>query len=73
VAGCIDKTSSAELSEAINSMFRWYKQAQVCYAVLEDFTPLAKLVCETEAEVAQEILKAEEHMATARWFGRGWT
>jgi hypothetical protein len=54
-------------------MFRWYKQAQVCYAVLEDFTPLAKLVCETEAEVAQEILKAEEHMATARWFGRGWT
>ncbi len=22
---CIDKTSSAELSEAINSMFRWYR------------------------------------------------
>jgi hypothetical protein len=27
---CIDKTSSAELSEAINSMFRWYKMAEVC-------------------------------------------
>lgn len=27
---CIDKTSSAELSEAINSMFRWYECAQVC-------------------------------------------
>jgi hypothetical protein len=24
---CIDKTSSAELSEAINSMFRWYRDA----------------------------------------------
>ena len=33
---CIDKRSSAELSEAINSMFRWYRDAQVCYAYLND-------------------------------------
>ncbi|KAI0199480.1 hypothetical protein F4808DRAFT_461801 [Astrocystis sublimbata] len=33
---CIDKTSSAELSEAINSMFQWYKRASICYAYLED-------------------------------------
>src|SRR4051812_21897040 len=33
---CIDKTSSAELSEAINSMFNWYRDAQVCYAYLSD-------------------------------------
>lgn len=33
---CIDKTSSSELSEAINSMFRWYADAAVCYAYLED-------------------------------------
>lgn len=33
---CIDKTSSAELSEAINSMFRWYFHAAVCYAFLAD-------------------------------------
>jgi hypothetical protein len=33
---CIDKSSSTELSEAINSMFRWYKQAAVCYAFLAD-------------------------------------
>ena len=33
---CIDKTSSAELSEAINSMYKWYSKAEVCYAVLED-------------------------------------
>ncbi|KAE8164565.1 ankyrin repeat-containing domain protein [Aspergillus tamarii] len=33
---CIDKTSSAELSEAINSMYRWYQEAEVCYAYLAD-------------------------------------
>lgn len=33
---CIDKTSSAELSEAINSMYRWYSEALVCYAYLYD-------------------------------------
>jgi hypothetical protein len=33
---CINKTSSAELSEAINSMFRWYRNAAVCYAFLDD-------------------------------------
>src|SRR5690242_9507130 len=27
---CIDKSSSAELTEAINSMFRWYQNAEVC-------------------------------------------
>ena len=37
---CIDKTSSAELSEAINSMFRWYRQAEVCYAFLQDYSAL---------------------------------
>jgi hypothetical protein len=33
---CIDKTSSAELSEAINSMFRWYQASAACYALLND-------------------------------------
>jgi hypothetical protein len=33
---CINKASSAELSEAINSMFRWYKDASVCFAYLSD-------------------------------------
>ena len=33
---CIDKTSSSELSEAINSMFNFYRKAQVCYAYLSD-------------------------------------
>ncbi len=33
---CIDKSSSADLSEAINSMFAWYRDAAVCLAFLED-------------------------------------
>jgi hypothetical protein len=36
---CIDKRSSAELTEAINSMFRWYERAEVCYAFLSDLEP----------------------------------
>ncbi|KAH9883334.1 heterokaryon incompatibility protein-domain-containing protein [Xylariomycetidae sp. FL2044] len=36
---CIDKTSSSELSEAINSMFAWYREADVCYAYLKDIQP----------------------------------
>ncbi len=35
---CIDKSSSAELTEAINSMFRWYERAVVCYVYLSDLT-----------------------------------
>jgi hypothetical protein len=33
---CIDKANNSELSEAINSMFMWYKKAVVCYAFLTD-------------------------------------
>lgn len=33
---CIDKRSSAELSESINSMFQWYRKAEMCLAYLED-------------------------------------
>ncbi|KAK4085296.1 uncharacterized protein Triagg1_286 [Trichoderma aggressivum f. europaeum] len=33
---CINKASSAELSEAINSMYLWYYQAERCYAYLVD-------------------------------------
>ncbi|KAH7075722.1 heterokaryon incompatibility protein-domain-containing protein [Paraphoma chrysanthemicola] len=33
---CIDKRSSAELSEAINSMYMWYWDSEICYAYLSD-------------------------------------
>src|SRR5689334_12798818 len=35
-SSCIDKSSSAELQEAIHSMFSWYENAKVCYVYLSD-------------------------------------
>lgn len=36
---CIDKTSNTELTESINSMYQWYRNAEVCYAFLSDVLP----------------------------------
>jgi hypothetical protein len=58
---CIDKSSSAELSEAINSMFRWYADAGICYAYLSD------------VEEVGEGFEAESQFRKSRWFTRGWT
>ena len=40
---CIDKSSSTELAEAINSMFRYYRDAQVCYVYLNDMPDPVRL------------------------------
>jgi len=60
---CIDKTSSAELSEAINSMFSWYQAAGVCFAFLRDVQPLA----------VQDPADLPSSFRASRWFTRGWT
>ncbi|KAG5809976.1 hypothetical protein H9Q74_010269 [Fusarium xylarioides] len=60
---CIDKSSSAELSEAINSMFRWYRRSAVCYVYLEDVS----------AMTLDECTKPDSAFRNARWFTRGWT
>lgn len=61
---CIDKSSSAELSEAVNSMFKWYKGALRCYAYLFDVQSWRHW---TDDEVFAE------HVARSRWFTRAWT
>ncbi|KAK3358656.1 hypothetical protein B0T24DRAFT_660749 [Lasiosphaeria ovina] len=35
---CIDKSSSAELTESINSMFAWYRQSLICFVYLSDYS-----------------------------------
>ncbi|KUI69677.1 Vegetative incompatibility protein HET-E-1 [Cytospora mali] len=55
---CIDKSSSAELTEAINSMFRRYEKAQICYVHLADVSPQMSL---------------EDGLKSCRWITRGWT
>ncbi|GAW27038.1 putative vegetative incompatibility protein het-e-1 [Rosellinia necatrix] len=64
---CIDKSSSAELSEAINSMYQWYQRSDVCLAYLSDVP--------SRGEGAAATLKAStlEAIKKSRWFRRGWT
>lgn len=45
---CIDKSSSAELSEAINSMFRWYQKSSICYAYLCDIGVATRKIAESK-------------------------
>ena len=63
---CIDKRSSAELSEAINSMYRWYENAKVCYAYLHD-------VPDPRFPTAKDIWKCPDFCGWPEWFSRGWT
>jgi Heterokaryon incompatibility protein (HET) len=54
---CIDKSSSAELSEAINSMYSWYADSTICFAFLADLDAFGL---------------ADADMRCCRWFTRGW-
>ncbi|KAK2039847.1 heterokaryon incompatibility protein, partial [Colletotrichum somersetense] len=65
---CIDKSSSSELSEAINSMFRWYRDADVCFAYLADVP--SRAAAEEPDSITPECAAA---LAASRWFTRGWT
>ncbi|KEZ42475.1 hypothetical protein SAPIO_CDS5682 [Scedosporium apiospermum] len=57
---CINKWNSTELSEAINSMFRWYRNAKKCYAYLFDVQ-------------REETLSIPLTFEKSKWFTRGWT
>ncbi|KAK4949679.1 hypothetical protein LTR10_011520 [Elasticomyces elasticus] len=65
---CIDKSSSTELQEAFNSMFRWYNNATRCYVYLSDVSTVVDTTYDQETE---------DHIRSAlrrsRWFRRGWT
>lgn len=58
---CINKSSDAELSESINSMFRWYQQATRCYVYLSD----------VPSRSSED--NWEDTFRQSRWFKRGWT
>lgn len=58
---CIDKTNNVELSEAINSMYHWYKNAEICFAYLADVSSNV------------DPFEAGSSFSVSRWFTRGWT
>ncbi|KAK8017304.1 heterokaryon incompatibility protein het-E-1 [Apiospora rasikravindrae] len=81
---CIDKTSSAELSEAINSMFAWYRNSKVCYAILTDVevpkaTSLRDHKSNTEGwfmryqNTKSQNIDVWNDFQNSRWWTRGWT
>jgi hypothetical protein len=61
-SSCINKDSSSELSEAINSMFRWYREAEICYVYLADVLINTNNNNERDSK-----------LRNSRWFTRGWT
>lgn len=63
---CIDKRSSSELSEAINSMYRWYENSAKCYAYLHDVDSPTFV---TEPDHRQ----FNNSNGWPEWFSRGWT
>lgn len=62
---CIDKQSSTDLTEAINSMYQWYQDAQYCITYLSDISSV-------EATVDPQP-KPKKRFHESRWFTRGWT
>ncbi|PIL25391.1 hypothetical protein GSI_13281 [Ganoderma sinense ZZ0214-1] len=60
---CIDKTSSSELSESINSMFAWYSGAEVCYTFLAD----------VPTSSSDSLCAEGSAFRSSEWFTRGWT
>ncbi|KAK4208488.1 vegetative incompatibility protein HET-E-1, partial [Rhypophila decipiens] len=69
---CIDKTSSAELGEAINSMYTWYRKAAKCYVYLDDVVSSGSPSSSDCAEVGSDA-SVHSLLAQSRWFTRGWT
>lgn len=65
---CIDKSSSAELQEAINSMFRWYQHSDLCIVHLEHCHDL-----ERRSAAGLDIVYFLKALTGSRWITRGWT
>jgi hypothetical protein len=64
----IDKSTSNELSTAINSMFRWYQGASKCYVYLSDVQVPAEVTNAQDFRISWV-----EAFQRSRWFTRGWT
>ncbi|RDW85474.1 hypothetical protein BP5796_03799 [Coleophoma crateriformis] len=64
----IDKSDAAELSRAINSMFRWYRNAKKCYVYLADVSTPGDNIDDQAHQSTWEVA-----FRRSGWFTRGWT
>ncbi|KAH7349796.1 heterokaryon incompatibility protein-domain-containing protein [Plectosphaerella cucumerina] len=67
---CINKTYSAELLEALNSMFNWYKDAVVCITFLGDVISRGPTSASPDSPA---VFHDERTGKPSVWFTRGWT
>ncbi|KAL1656408.1 hypothetical protein SLS61_000871 [Didymella pomorum] len=73
---CIDKASSAELQEAINSMFSWYRRSKKCYVYFSDVPSEKALEGPLKRDLTRSTLTSQSRILAfegIRWFRRGWT
>ena len=78
---CIDKADSTELGEAINSMYRWYEAAEMCYAYLSDVPPRYRLSDVAGPAPRDASINPSDgngipwvwNFRSSKWFTRGWT
>ncbi|KAI1420869.1 heterokaryon incompatibility protein-domain-containing protein [Xylaria sp. FL1777] len=68
---CIDKSNSAELTESINSMFRWYSEAAVCLVYLVDSSNAAVESSNGTLDPRRSLYTKDHE--PCRWFSRCWT
>ena len=54
---CIDQKNPVELTRAINSMYRWYAEAERCFVYLYDY----------------DLKDKPRDLTVSKWFTRGWT
>jgi len=65
---CIKRSSDSELSESINSMFRWYQRADKCYVYLSDVSTI-----KGKGGNEDGLDTWKDAFGLSRWFTRGWT
>jgi hypothetical protein len=70
---CIDKLSSAELSEAINSMYRWYRNSAMCYVYLSDVQHTSPNESTAKRLGLLDSVFDDDQFLTSKWWNRGWT
>jgi len=70
---CIKKSNDAELSESLNSMFRWYQNAKKCYVYLSDVSMPSDASTRKWKRDQNSQKSWEQAFRASKWFTRGWT
>ncbi|KAF2859714.1 HET-domain-containing protein, partial [Piedraia hortae CBS 480.64] len=78
---CINKDSSGEWTEAVNSMYRWYENSEACYVFLDDLEGSCPVLSDSDIEpspqsresLSQRMTFWSRAFANCRWFTRSWT